>query len=732
MAENSQAAPVVGVFTTDTELRIKVWDNALVRFTGISAEKARGQLVHELFPEIKTRGHIGKLQNVLQNGTVEILAQAFHRYLIACPPQSPSKRFERMRQRVTIAPVVEDEWINGLLVTIEDVTARVEREQELSEQLKSADAETRLRAAEVLAHSDEVANELNLVGSIGDSDWRVRQAAIGGIAKRSAPEAIHALLEMMREDHRNLAVLNSALQVLSMVDVDTKPTLLEFLHSPDADLRMQAALALGEQRDSTVVPALLDALNDADMNVRFHVIEALGKLNDSRAVDPLIEIAKSGKFFLSFPAIEALKDIGDASTAVSLRELLSIESLQEPVAEVLGALGDETAIAPLASVINTSPDGVIVPAKALAKIHDRFEEKHSEGEFIADLTRQAIKPSGIQHLLSALNDANLGDLRSLALVIGWLRGPSVDHTLVRLLGEPSVRDEVLEALAHHGEGVISLLIDQLRSEDIEIRKAAVNVLGRLGYRKATEPLTRVLENDDATLRVEAANALARIGDEAALDSLLRMIGDSNAAVRQAVVGALNSIGSSKMPEKIKVLLRDDNPLVRESAAKIAGYFGYVDCADLLLQSANDENERVRQAAVEHLPFIEDDRVLPLLAEKITTETPRVRAAAAVALANVDGSESGLMKALKDHDSWVRYFAARSLGRLESKSALEPLIEVANNDQFNHVRISALEALGKIGGKKAIDAINQHLKSNDSDVARVAAKALQDAGIGSTK
>src|SRR6185436_2462162 len=179
--------------TTDAELKIKVWDNALVRFTGVAAEAARGKPIQELFPEIETRGLTKKLQSVLTDGIVEVLAPAFHRYLIPCPPQIPSTRFERMLQRATIAPVLQDKQTVGIVVTIEDVTARVEREHELAELLNSPDPETRLRATEALAHSTEVENELGLVSAISDDDWRVRQVAVQGLAKRSAPHAIHAL-----------------------------------------------------------------------------------------------------------------------------------------------------------------------------------------------------------------------------------------------------------------------------------------------------------------------------------------------------------------------------------------------------------------------------------------------------------------------------------------------------------------------------------------------------------
>src|SRR6476661_3618261 len=98
MADTVQAGSVVGVFTTDSELRIKVWDNALARFTGVSADNARGKLIQELFTEIETRGLHKKLENVLRDGTVEVLAPAFHRYLIPCPPQTPSTRFDTMLQ----------------------------------------------------------------------------------------------------------------------------------------------------------------------------------------------------------------------------------------------------------------------------------------------------------------------------------------------------------------------------------------------------------------------------------------------------------------------------------------------------------------------------------------------------------------------------------------------------------------------------------------------------------
>src|SRR5215213_8434364 len=136
----------IGVFTTDASLVIQIWDAALARLTGIPADAACGRPLVELLPDLEERRLLARFRHVLDEGVVEVLAPAFHHYLIPCPPASDSKYFERMRQRVTIAPLREEERIVGALVTIEDVTARLERERLLSEQLAHADEGARLGA----------------------------------------------------------------------------------------------------------------------------------------------------------------------------------------------------------------------------------------------------------------------------------------------------------------------------------------------------------------------------------------------------------------------------------------------------------------------------------------------------------------------------------------------------------------------------------------------------------
>ena len=249
--------------------------------------------------------------------------------------------------------------------------------------------------------------------------------------------------------------------------------MLDLLEYPDPDLRLQAALALGERGDARAVDALIAAAQSDDENLQFHAIEALGKLRALPAVDVLATTAASGNFFLAFPALEALAQIGDPGVAPRLAPLMADELLRSAVANALGRIGDEDVVVPLTHLLNdaTAPSEVV--AEALARVYDRYEERYRDGEHIAELVRRTISPTGTQNLLDAVRGAGDDPLRSVAKVLGWLDGPAVDRALTRLLGQPAVRAKVVEYLVRHGERVVDLLIEQLASDDLEVRQAAV-------------------------------------------------------------------------------------------------------------------------------------------------------------------------------------------------------------------------------------------------------------------
>ena len=720
----SSTQPEVGVFTTNSDLIVQVWDATLARLTGIAEGSASGQALTELLPDLEQRGLLKRFQRSLKQGVVEVLAPAFHHFLIPCAPLTPSKHFDKMQQRVTIAPLRDGDSVAGLIVTVEDVTDRLERERELATRLAQGDESTRLDAAETLRDNQSY-DATPLLDALSDNSWRVRRAAVKGVSQRAAPEAIAALLNSVVENHHNPSLLNSALQVLAASEVDTISPLLDLLQHPDSDLRMQAALALGEQRNVRAAGALIDALKDDDTNVRYHAIEALGKLKAVEAVDALAEIAETSHFFLGFAALDALTAIGDPRIAPRIVPLLKDELLRNQAINLLGQLGDESVVAPLTAVLNTpATTSTHLLARALATLSDRYEQQYGEGRYIADLASREISPTGVQNLLDELESPDKEDLRSLALVLGWIKGASVERALTRLMGRDDLRNEIIEAFVRHGPATLDLLISQLAAEDLEVRRSAVVALGRIGDSRATPGLIKALGEE--SLAIDAANALGQIGDPRAVDELLTLIGSDDASLRQTAINALNAVIPPSMSERIIPLLHDSDPNVRESAVKIAGYFGYPESPDALLELSRDPNERVRCAAIEHLPYVEDERAFAVLVHAIKEETPNVRAAAARALGTMDVPDAlkPLIEGLSDEDAWVRYFSARALGRRRSDDSVEALERVIEKERFNHVRIAALDSLGQIGGPRIAGIVAGLIKDDDPDVAHAAQVAYE--------
>jgi HEAT repeat protein len=704
--------PVFGMFTTDTRLVVRTWDRFLEAITAIGAEQALNRAIGDVLPELERGGVLSILRHVAANGTIEVLAPALHQPLIICPPSDPSTTSRRMQQRVTVGPIREEGRITGVAVTIEDVTVRVERDRNRTERLSSS----------AVPNPNVPDSASSLVHTLGDENWRARRAARRGLAEHGSA-IVETLVKTLREQYRNFNVLSSLLDLLVTADIDVVEPLVACLKDQDAELRIQAALILGERRDRRALPALARALDDGDVNVQFHAIEALGSLGASEAVPALLNIASRGDFFLAFPAIQALSRIGDASVAPRLVPLLKDELLCATVAEALGALGDELVVVPLVQLLNEPNAPTDVVADALAGLFDRYEDRYGAGEHIASLARRGLSAAGTQNLLDAVHRVGSDRLRGIASVLGWLSGPAVQRALTRLLGQRLVRAQVVEALVRYGAGVVDLLIEQLTAEDLDTRQAAAVALGRIGDRRATRALLHVLHDPELALPV--AGALARLGDAGAFGPLLGLLGHVDTAVRQAAIAALNSIGHPDMPARIVRLLDDPNPTVRESAVKIAGYFGYRECVNGVLERCADASEAVRRAAVEHLPFFEDGGVIPALAHALAFDTPAVRAAAAAAFARVEEADAlaPLLRALDDEDPWVRYFAVRSMGAFANPVVTGPVLRLVERDPAGQVRLAAIDVLGRLNAAGAVAILESLSASSDADIARAAIRGL---------
>lgn len=697
-----------GVITTDIELNIQSWNSWIENVSG--KKFVKGEKLTKLFPEIVERGNEKKLLDTLKSNNVTILSSTFHKYLIKCKPTYASKLFNEMQQSVTISPLHDGAQLIGLIIIIKDVTKEIENSKLGLSEFKDG----------------EKKDSTDLLIELGDKDWQKRKNAVEEISS-SHHSIINEIVLRIKNEHKNLNVINSALQVLINTPAEVTDILIDLLHTDDNDLRIYAAQTMGEKNDPAIIEELIKTIDDNDPNVRYHVIESLGKLNAKEAIDKILEIALQEDFFISFPAIDALKNIGDSTTAIKLLPMLKNEIFNTVVIETIGKIGDEKVVIDLCKVLNEDKSVSPQICKALVEIYDRYQFLYNEGELISQLVKNNINREGIRNIINSLStiDRKSKDLISISKILGWLEGEEVEKTLASLIHNDSVRDLIIESLIKLGNKIAPLLQTQMHNADSITKCAILTALGRIGDKENVDILIESLDEYDEKICITALGALAKIGDRKAFKPILKLLGSESSIIRLAAISALNSIGHPDMELETLKLLNDSNPLVRESAIRIAGYFGYPKCLEIVFRSCSDEEENVRAAAIENLPFFEDRRSFKIISNAIKIETTKCKIAAVKALKYLEGAQviSLLLKAINDENPWVRINAIRSIAHHQLREAEDSVIEIIKKDNSIPVKVNAIEALGEIGSNSSIPILSEFIEDKNLDLAKAAILSL---------
>jgi HEAT repeat protein len=702
-AKDSRSGPLaaareLGVLILDADLRVTGWNQWLATATGIAEADVRGRPALAVVPFTNGETARAILAEVLQQGTTRVLTPSFHHAFVACPPVRPSALFSTMQQVATVAPLRDAETTVGVIVTIEDVTARIEAERSV------------------------VADALS-------SDWRTRAAATRALRQSATKEQIAELLASFERDHQNFSILSGALQALVAVNRDVAGPLVELLGDPHQNIRMHAALALGGLDDRAAVPPLMRALEDEDTNVRFHAIEALGRLGAPEAVPALAAVAQHGDFFLAFPAIDALARIQDPAVVPALLSLLPHELLRPAIVDALAVLGDEECIPALTSLLH-EPDVNAGPIlSAIAAIAERYEETLGAGAVISDMTCAALTPAAARRVCEvALSTSE--HRRAAIAVAGWV-GEAALEPLMAGLGAPELKPAVDAALLRIGTAAIPAILERLPAGSRDVRLHVIALLGRLGDRRATKPLAGLLRSHDTEIVKASLIALTHIGDPQALDAVIPLFGHEDFMVRQEALAAVQAAGDERLEDRVRPALRDPGPRVRECALRVAGYFGFADCGPEIIRALDDPDEDVRRAAIEQLPLVDSAASSHRLIAALGRESPRNRAAAAHTLRWVDGPgvEPALVAALEDDAPWVRYFAAGSLETRGSSACVPALARIAMDDEAPPARIAAIKALSVLAPSALTPQLPVLLDDEAVDVAMAAVAACGRTGDG---
>jgi len=183
-----------GVFVTDAQFRLVVWNQWMEIHSGRLSSEVIGRVLFDLYPEAATRGIREHYEGAVE-GSVTILSHAFHRFLLALPPTNTDLGAAEMPQSAHIGPLSIDGTVIGTVTVIDDVSDRLATEHALRKQIE-AQRRARATAEQALHAKDEFLSTLS-------HEMRTPLNAVLGWAR--------ILLDRQTLDH---ALVQRALQVI--------------------------------------------------------------------------------------------------------------------------------------------------------------------------------------------------------------------------------------------------------------------------------------------------------------------------------------------------------------------------------------------------------------------------------------------------------------------------------------------------------------------------------------
>jgi VWFA-related protein len=152
-------------------------------------------------------------------------------------------------------------------------------------------------------------------------------------------------------------------------------TLLSDLRDEDPEMRADAAFELGFTGEPQASRALVLALTDREEAVRRLAAESLGRLADPAAAGALVERLGDRAESVRAAAADAIRGLGPAAVPALADEVAAGARRRKappalvPAARLLGEVGDERAIDPLALLLREGPDGAgVAAARALGAL----------------------------------------------------------------------------------------------------------------------------------------------------------------------------------------------------------------------------------------------------------------------------------------------------------------------------------------------------------------------------
>lgn len=451
---------------------------------------------------------------------------------------------------------------------------------------------------------------------------------------------------------RELSVIGSA---------QSLPALSKLLEDPKTSEMARYALEYipGEATDAV----LLKTLPKMKGAPKIGIISSLGQRRTRTAVAPLRKLVLSQDAEIALAAAAALGQIGDEA---------SVEALKKAAEKTTGELHFQLLDSYLACAEQFLAAGQPTRAHAMYQtVYESNEPESIRHAALRGMVRSAGENCG-EIVIAALQDEN----------------PAVRAVAIEMLNEVSETSQIV-SIARELPNLPDVLKIQLLTS-----------LGVLANPAVKNVVVDELESENANIRLAAIKALGTVGDASVVPVLAEIAATQRGQEKQAARESLSRLNREGVDAKIVAMLPDANPAIKLELIEAVSQRRTTAATEVLLREAQNPDRKIRIEAIKALKEIAVPGDLPkiidlLIAAKSNAERNELeKTTAAVALKNPDAEKQG-------------------------ETVLKTLEEVTGTE----ARASLLQVLGKIGNPTALPVLTDALKSPKDAIQLAAIQAL---------
>lgn len=401
--------------------------------------------------------------------------------------------------------------------------------------LTSKSPEFRAYAASALKNVENPKIIQCLIKCLEDDSWKVAESAAFSL-QNIGSIAVNQLVEKLKNCSDNVAYW--IVRILCVVNLDI---LVKFIKYDNKNIHLLITEALADSNNPRAIKLLLEFISNKYWDVRQNAVESLIKQGE-KVIIPMILYLKNREADVYFWAEKVFDGISILHMTPLIKLLESPDrEVRISVAKIIGKTQNTLAVQPL---INALSDDCWFVAKSAANAlinmgNDCFDD-------LLKIFKNPKTPENVKYWIS----------------------------IIMAKVESKGRD---------------VLIENLRDDDVIIRKLSAQALGLVRPIEALDPLIQTLNDNSWPVRNAAAQSIIQYGGSIT-ESISKYLMDRNDNVRIWSRRIMKEIGSEYIDTFIEKVKGGTNTEVRTSAAVALGVLKVVKANDILCNIMQIDND----------------------------------------------------------------------------------------------------------------------------------------------